>query len=227
MEKGYHQITNNMRGFFARPDNNDNVPVLIIIQEIFGVNHVMRDTCIEYANKGFNAICPDLFHRLGKDIQLTDKTEADWKKAFGYYNDFDIDLGMADIQVSIEFGRKFSAKVGTIGYCLGGTLAYLSALQTNSDAIVSYYGIDIANNLEASVNIKKPVMLHIAQDDEYVPNDQQQKVIEHFKNDSLVTTYLYENAKHAFARIDGINFDKETSNVANKRTIEFLKENLS
>lgn len=222
---GYHNITDQMKGYFAKADTELSMPTIIVLQEIFGVNDVMRRTCDQLAGQGYHAICPDLFHPLGDNIQLSDKTNSDWEKAFGYYKSFNIDAALKDIQSTIAFARKQSNKIGCVGYCLGGTLSFLTALHTDIDASISYYGIGIVDHLGQSEKIKKPLMLHMAQQDEYVPEEQQEKVAEHFENNSLVTAHSY-NAQHAFARIDGIHYDRVSSDLANNRSKTFFKKYL-
>ena len=108
-------------------------PALVLIQEIFGVNQVMRDFARFFAAAGFVSVVPDLFWRLEPGIQLTDKTEAEWKQAFGYMQRFDVDAGIRDIAGTIAAARSLpgsTGKVGAVGYCLGGRLAYLTATRT-------------------------------------------------------------------------------------------------
>src|SRR5579863_6969670 len=116
-------------GYLATPGAGRG-PGIVVIQEIFGVNEVMRSLADDFAARGYFALVPDLFWRLEPGIQLTDKTDAEWKRAFDLMGKFDIDRGVKDIQSTITQLREQSGctgKVGTVGYCLGGLLAYLSA----------------------------------------------------------------------------------------------------
>ncbi|MEM6604085.1 MAG: dienelactone hydrolase family protein [Pseudomonadota bacterium] len=226
LETGYHQITDTMRGYYAHPVGQKNLSAIIILQEIFGVNDVMQETCHIFAAQGYHAICPDLFHNLGENIQLSDKTEENWKQAFEYYQAFDGAEGIKDIRATINFARGFAEKVGAVGYCLGGTLAYVTATQTDIDASVGYYGIGIAEQLDAVKQLKKPLMLHIAEEDQFVSKEDQQKMRDYFEEIDLVTTHLYPGADHAFARIDGVTFHKEAAEKANHLTKEFFEKYL-
>ena len=110
---------------------------MIVIQEIFGVNDVVRAICDAHAARGRFALAPDLFWRLEPGVELTDKTQEDWGKAFGYMQRFDVDTGVIDIQTSIAHLRKVpgcTGKIGTVGYCLGGQLAFLAGTRTDADA---------------------------------------------------------------------------------------------
>ena len=123
-------------------------PAIIVIQEIFGINQVMRDICDDLAASGYRAICPDLFWRIEPGIELTDKTDAEWKQAFDLFGKFDPDKGVEDIAATIAYARNEGAgKVGAVGFCLGGLLAYLTACRTDCDASVGYYGVGIQDRL--------------------------------------------------------------------------------
>lgn len=219
----------NFTGYLASPGSGRG-PGLVVIQEIFGVNKVMRDIADGMASRGYFALVPDLFWRLEPNIQLTDKTDADWKKALDLMNRFDIDLGLADIQSTIDYLRALPActgKVGALGYCLGGQLAYLTAARTNADAAVGYYGINIQNRLDEAKNIKQPLMLHIAEADEYVPPPAQAKIEAGLKGNPHVTMHRYPLMNHAFARVGGAHYDKAMADHANIRSATFFRQHLS
>jgi carboxymethylenebutenolidase len=206
-------------------------PGIVVIQEIFGVNKVMRTVADEFAARGYFALCPDLFWRLEPGVQLTDRTDAEWKQAFDLMGRFDADLGVKDIQSSIGYLRRTVAgctgKVGAVGYCLGGLLAYLTAARTDADACVGYYGVNIQDKLAESAKIKKPLMLHIAAKDEYVPPPAQKAIVDGLKNNPLVTVHTYAEMNHAFARPGGAHYDKACADLANGRTSTFFRQHLS
>lgn len=206
-------------------------PGLVVIQEIFGVNSVMRKIADEFAARGYFALAPDLFWRLEPGVQLSDKSDAEWKRAFDLMGRFDQDAGVRDIQTSITYLRHSVAgctgKVGAVGYCLGGLLAYLTATRTDGDAAVGYYGVNIQEKLSEAAKIRKPVMLHIAGKDEYVPPEAQKKIVEGLKNNPLVTIHSYAEMNHAFARAGGAHYDKACADLANGRTSTFLRQHLS
>ena len=154
-------------------------PGMVVIQEIFGVNAVMRGISDNLAAQGYTAICPDLFWRMKPGIQLTDQTEAEWKLAVGYFGRFDADKGAADLKATLAALRKHpacSGKVGAVGYCLGGKLAYFMATRSDADCSVGYYGVGIQDQLGEAKNLKKPLMLHIAEKDQFVPSEAQAKI---------------------------------------------------
>lgn len=204
-------------------------PGIVLIQEIFGVNKVMRDLADGFAAQGYAVMCPDLFWRQEPGVQITDKSEAEWKKAFALMQGFNTDKGVDDLKSTLATLRKHAActgKVGSIGYCLGGKLAFLMATRSDSDANVSYYGVGLADLLGEAKNIKKASLLHVAEKDQFVPPDQQKKVSDALKGNKLVSIYSYPGADHAFARVGGQHYDKKSADQANQRTAEFLKKNL-
>lgn len=203
-------------------------PALVVIQEIFGVNQIMRALCDEYADAGFTAICPDLFWRMEPGIQLTDKTEEEWKQAFDYMNKFDIDKGVQDIGETLAYARRAGGgtKAGAVGYCLGGLLAYLTACRTDSDATVGFYGVNIDKYLDEAGQITSPLMLHIAGQDRFVDTDQQDRVMEGLKGHNQVTIHRYAEQDHAFARPGGDHYDPDAASDANARTRKFLQDYL-
>jgi carboxymethylenebutenolidase len=216
-------------GYLATPASGRGAGI-VVIQEIFGVNQVMRDIADGLASHGYFALVPDLFWRLEPGVQLTDKTDAEWKRAFDLMNRFDPDKGVKDIQAAIDTlrGREgVSGKIGAVGYCLGGLLAYLTAARTDVDCSVGYYGVNIQEKLGEARTIKKPLMLHIAAKDEYVPPPTQKKIQEGLGGNPLVALHVYPQMDHAFARVGGAHYDKACADLANGRTSTFFRQHLS
>jgi carboxymethylenebutenolidase len=216
-------------GYLATPAAGRG-PGLVVIQEIFGVNAVMRAMADEYAASGFIALVPDLFWRIEPGVQLTDKTDAEWQRAFGLMKRFDAGLGVKDIQAAITHIRGLAGctgRAGAVGYCLGGLLAYLTACRTDSDASVGYYGVNIQSMLDEAKNIRKPLLLHIAEKDEYTPPEAQKQIVDALAGNRLVTIHRYPEMDHAFARPEGAHYDRANAGLANGRTVTFLRQYLS
>ena len=159
------------------PTGGGPAPAVVVIQEIFGVNHVVRDVADELAAQGYLAIAPDLFWRIEPGIDITDQTEAEWKKGLRAVSTrFDVDKGVEDIAATIDAVRadpRCDGKVGAVGYCLGGRLAFLTATRTDVDACVSYYGVGIESLLGEADQLTRPLLLHIAEEDGFVPKEAQ------------------------------------------------------
>lgn len=137
----------------ARPATS-RAPAIVVLQEIFGVNAVMRDITDGLAAQGFLAVYPDLFWRIEPEIDITDRTEAEWKKAFALMNAFDASQGVKDIAATLDHIRAepgCNGKAGAVGFCLGGQLAWLTATRTDADAAVSYYGVGIEGLFSSTV----------------------------------------------------------------------------
>ncbi len=216
-------------GYLAIPEAGSG-PGLVVLQEIFGVNAIMRDICDDLAAHGFTALCPDLFWRIEPGIQLTDRSEQEWQRAFELFNAFDVDTGVKDIAAALSFLRTHSAcsgKVGTIGFCLGGLLAYLSATRTDCDAAVGFYGVSIADRLAEAEKITHPLMLHIAGRDSFVPPEAQEAMKKGLGPNPLVTLHVYPEQEHAFARKGGEHYDEGAARAAFERSYAFLKEHLA
>lgn len=215
-------------GYLAKPASGSG-PGIVVIQEIFGVNQVMRGITDALAKQGYLALCPDLFWRQEPGIQITDKTEAEWQRAFQFFNGFNVDLGVEDLKATLDALRKTpgcSGKVGTVGYCLGGKLAFLMATRSSADCNVSYYGVGLDGILGEASKITKPTMLHIAELDKFVPPEAQKKVKDGLAGNKHVTIHSYPGVDHAFAREGGQHWNAQAAGLANQRSAEFFRKHL-
>lgn len=217
--------------YVAMPENaeKNSYPAMVVIQEIFGVNADMRAKCHDLAANGYVAICPDLFWRIEPDVQLVDSDEAQLNRAFELYGLFNEETGLSDLQTTLGYirnSKECNGKAGAVGYCLGGKLAFMMACHTDVDAVVSYYGVAIDTLLDQCGGIQSPAVLHIAENDEFVDHAAQNKIVIEFENNDHVTTYIYDGADHAFARINGMHYKHDAATVANDRTDAFFKTHL-
>ena len=214
--------------YVARPQAA-RAPAIVVIQEIFGVNAVMRGIADDLAAAGYLAICPDLFWRIEPGIDITDQSEAEWKKAFELYQAFDVKRGVEDIAATIAAIRGdagCNGKVGAVGFCLGGLLAFLTATRTDADASVAYYGVGIDKVVGEAANLARPLLMHIAEEDQFVPKEAQKVIVDALKGNPKVTIHTYPGRDHAFARKGGEHYDAADAGKANQRTLEFFKANL-
>jgi carboxymethylenebutenolidase len=218
------------KSYIVSPENKSkSAPAIVVIQEIFGINEDMKTTCHELAAQGYIALCPDLFWRQEADVNLTDKTQAEWDKAFALYNGFDVDAGIRDIAATIAAIRALptaSGKVGSVGYCLGGLLAYLTAARTDVNAAVSYYGVGIEKYLSEASDIQRDLLMHMGEEDEFVSAEAREQIISALTRNNHIDIYTYPRCMHAFARNKGINFNADAAVLANQRTAAFFSEHL-
>jgi carboxymethylenebutenolidase len=216
--------------YVAKPEGAGPWPAIVVLQEIFGVNKVMRDACDRLAaQNGYLSVCPDLFWRIDPNIDITDQTDAEWKQAMELFGRFDADKGVEDIAATITEVRaspECNGAVGTVGYCLGGLLAFLTATRTDSDATVGYYAVGLDNRLGEADRLSHPLMLHIAEDDGFVSKDAQARIKAALANRRGVEIHSYPGRDHAFARPGGKNFNAEDATLANERTAAFFKGHL-
>ena len=202
---------------------------VVLIQEIFGVNKSMRETADQVAEQGYVVVVPDLFWRIKPGVDLTDQSEAEWKEAFALMNAFDQDKGVEDLKVAVAAARTMpgcNGKAGTMGYCLGGRLAMMMALRSDADVNISYYGVGLDGLLDGIDGLRAPLLVHIADQDKFFPPEGRAKVVEALKGNPHAHAYVYPNADHAFARVNGTHWQARGATIANGRSAEALAEAL-
>lgn len=203
--------------YVARP-SGDPVAGLVVVQEIFGVNAHIRSVADGYANDGFLAVAPAIFDRVERDVELSYEG-SDMEKARSFLPRLDIDKAVLDIGAALDFARaEAGKKAGVIGYCFGGTLAWLAAARLHPEAAVGYYGGGIGKY--AGENPSAPAMLHFGKQDTHIPAADVEKV--HAAHPE-VAIYWYD-AGHAFNCNPRPNYNPEAARVARERSLEFLKK---
>ncbi|UZK68482.1 dienelactone hydrolase family protein [Sphingomonas sp. S1-29] len=214
--------------YVAEPDGAARAAI-VVIQEIFGVNRGIRQKCDKLAAAGYLAIAPDLFWRIEPGIELDPDVDAEMQQALGLMGKFDQDKGVADIEATIAAARSHLAeggKVGVVGYCLGGRLAFMTAARTDADASVGYYAVGIDGLLGEADAIAKPVMLHVPKDDHFVGAETQAKMHEGLDDHPMVTLHDYAGEDHGFATEVGNRRSPEAAELADARTMAFFGEYL-
>lgn len=204
-------------------------PGIVVLQEIFGVNQFLRGIADWYAAHGFVAICPDLFWRQEPGIELSDKSDAEWQKAFQLYQGLDMAKAVEDSAAAVEFLRKHPAcngRVGAVGFCLGGNLAWLLSVRYKPDCAVGYYGVGIEKTLNEANGLTTPLTLHIAGKDDHCPPEAQKQIHNALDSNPLVTIYDYPDSEHAFSR-PGKHHDAAAAEVAHLRSLEFFVRHLA
>ncbi|MXP44461.1 dienelactone hydrolase family protein [Allopontixanthobacter sediminis] len=213
--------------YVAKPAGNAKAAILVI-QEIFGVNQGIREKCDKWAEAGYLAVAPDLFWRLEPGIQLDPDVEDQFNRALELFGKYDADEGVKDIEATIHWIRREAAvsKVGCVGYCLGGKLAYMTATRTDIDASVGYYGVMIDQMLREAKAIAHPLMLHIPTADHFVSAEAQKAMHEGLDDHPKVTLHDYEGLDHGFATESGKRRNEEGARLADSRTAEFFAKHL-
>lgn len=214
--------------YVAEPEGAPRAAI-VVIQEIFGVNPGIRNKCDAWAKQGYLAIAPDLFWRLQPGIQLDPDVPEQFQEALGWMGKFNQDAGVRDIEATIRAARAKTdgGKVGVVGYCLGGRLAFMTATRTDADASVGYYGVGIDNLIGEKHGIARPVMLHIAGADHFVTPDIQAKMHEGLDDHPKVKIFDYPGEDHGFATESGKRRSEAAAQLADKRTAEFFAEALA
>lgn len=217
---------NSFNTYVARPAGTPKAAI-VVIQEIFGINAGIRRKCDKLAEDGYLAVAPDLFWQFEDGIELDPDIEPEMNKALDLFGKFDQDQGIRDIEAAIKFARSQGcAKVGAVGYCLGGRLAYMTAARTDSDATVGYYAVGIDNLLHEKHAIANPLMLHIPTEDGFVDKATQKAMHEGLDDHPKVVLHDYEGLDHGFATEFGKRRSEEAANLADSRTSEFFAKHL-
>ncbi len=174
----------------------------------------MRQTCDDLAAQGYVAVCPDLFWRIAPGLDLSDRTEAELAQAQALYNAFDLDAGVSDIAATVQATRampEVTGKIGVVGYCLGGLLAFLTAARARPDATVAFYPGNADKHVREADRIANPLIVHLAQKDEYIPADAQRQIASELNRRPQVQVYSYPGCGHAFARHRGTAYNAEAA----------------
>jgi len=205
--------------YVARPVGEP-VAGLVVIQEVFGVNAHIRSVTDGFAGDGFLAVAPAMFDRIERDVELGD-SGPDLEKAMSFVPKLKPETGILDVAAAIDYAsRETGRKVGVVGYCYGGSMAWLAATRLRPSAAVGYYGGMISRFAEEAP--KAPVMLHFGREDAHIPAEGVNRVKERHPE---VEIYWYD-AGHAFNRDGGPGYRPEAAKLARQRTIEFLVKNL-
>ncbi|MDQ4088161.1 MAG: dienelactone hydrolase family protein [Pseudomonadota bacterium] len=218
-------------GFDAHMAEPEGTPrgAIVVIQEIFGVNEGIRRKCGRWASLGYLALAPDLFWRLEPGVELDPDIPDQFQRALGLMQKFDQDQGIADIEATIREARRRlpeGGKVGCVGYCLGGRLAYMTAARTDVDASVGYYAVGLDNLLHEKNAVAKPLLLHIAGADHFVPEEQQRTIHAGLDDHPRVTIHDYPGEDHGFAAEMGKRRSDEAARLADQRTEAFFASHI-
>jgi carboxymethylenebutenolidase len=206
--------------YVARPAGEP-IAGLVVIQEAFGVNAHIRSIADGYAKDGFFAVAPALFDRIERGVELGYDNEV-MQKAMSLIKSLNMDDMLKDTAAAIDYARRQTGKkTGIVGYCLGGSIAWLAACRLKVDAAVGYYGSKIPQH--AAEQLKCPVMLHFGKQDTHIPAEEIAKVQ---KAHPEVQIYFYD-AGHGFNCDVRASYDAPSAKLSRERSLPFLKENLT
>lgn len=201
---------------------------IVVVQEIFGINPGIRAKVDSWAAKGYAAYALDLFWRDKPGIELDPDVPDQLQEAFGFYQRFDRDKGVADIEATIRAARaETSKKVGVTGYCLGGLMTYLAATRTDADASAAYYGGGIDGFLGEAHAIARPLLMHFAGRDHFIPAEAIAKIEDSFNGNERVEIHIYPGVDHGFATETGKRRVEDAANLADGRTEAFFTKHLA
>lgn len=195
---------------------------MVVIQEIFGVNAHMREVADLYAKQGYTSIAPALFDRAERGVE-TGYTPADQDRVKPIRAALKWDQVLLDVAAARDALKKLGIqKIGIVGYCFGGSVAWLTATRLDGfTAAVGYYGGNIADF--ASEKPKVPVMLHVGDQDKSITAEKVEIVK---KAHPEIPYYVYPGAGHGFNCDHRGSFHKESADLARSRTFEFLKKHI-
>jgi carboxymethylenebutenolidase len=214
--------------YIAEPEGTPRAAI-VVIQETFGVNAGIRQKCDGWAAKGYLALAPDLYWRIKPGIDLDPDVPEQMQQGLELIGKFNQDAGIRDIEATIRAARSMlgdGGKVGAVGYCIGGRLAFMTAARTDSDASVGYYGVHIDSLLGEKHGISRPLMLHIAGNDHFVPPETQAKMHDGLGDHPKVTLHDYPGEDHGFATEIGQRRSEAAAQLADSRTEAFFAEHL-
>jgi carboxymethylenebutenolidase len=200
----------------ARPEGEP-IAGLVVVQEIFGVNAHIRSVAEGWAKDGFLAVAPALFDRIEPGVELAYEG-ADMDRARSFIPKLDVDKSLLDTKAAMDYAASATGKkVAVIGYCYGGTIAWLAATRLGAAAAVGYYGGQIARF--AGENPSCPVMLHFGRQDAHIPAEEVDKVQAAHPD---VEFYWYD-AGHGFNCDARSSYNAAAASVAREFSLAFLE----
>ncbi|WP_269900666.1 dienelactone hydrolase family protein [Paenalcaligenes faecalis] len=211
-----------MQAFEVLATNKD-APGLVLIQEIFGVNASMRQLAQDWAERGFNVWCPDLFFRSEPGLELSPTNQSQLDLGLELMQEMDNELTLGDLESTrAQLAQKLGHEnIVAVGYCMGGRLVVEFAQKSPIKAAVSYYGVNLENVLPP-LGQAAPTMLHIAELDKWVQGDARGVIEAEAAKRTGWESHVYAGCDHAFARPKGMHFDADADRLAIERSMAFF-----
>jgi aryl-alcohol dehydrogenase-like predicted oxidoreductase/dienelactone hydrolase len=226
-----------MDAFLAEPEGSGRGPAVVVVPEAFGVNTHIKDVCRRFAREGYTAIAPDIFHRAGKGLIFG---YTDWEKIAPIFSELTNDGLETDVRAALAHARSLGqvdpARVGVVGFCVGGFAAFLAACRIDVASTVSFYGGGIASErgfkmkpvLPETERIKAPILLFFGAQDKNIPLDKDVASIRE-RLSALGKTFevqVYENAGHGFFCDERAAYEPNSAKDAWRRTLEWFGRTL-
>jgi carboxymethylenebutenolidase len=218
-----------MPAYLATPEDQPRAGGVVLIHEIFGLNKSMRATADRFAEAGFLTICPNLTWRQGNAEELEPGSEQALEEGRRRMAELTDDQMLDDIKATVLHLREMeecNGRVATVGYCMGGRLAWLMGCRGDTQANVSYYGTRIERHLTECVKLSRPFMMHIGEKDPYIPAETRERIRERLCPVAGMSFHTYPDVGHGFARPGATGADAKAAELANQRTVDFLNLNL-
>jgi carboxymethylenebutenolidase len=199
-------------------------PALIICPEVFGVNPHMRSVADKFAAAGYLAVVPDMFWRIEPDLEIP-YDDAGLKRGSEILKQFDCSLGAKDLGLvvgEVLARPDCSGKVGVVGFCVGGTLAYLAATRLGVDAAVGYYAKGVEDYLNEVASAECGLLLHYGEADRFIPPPIVHKVEAALAGKPNAQVFTYAGVDHGFNSNDRRAYNAEAAGIAMARTMRLL-----
>jgi len=218
-----------MPAYLAAPPGQPRVGGVVLIHEIFGLNKSMRATADRFAEAGFLTICPNLTWQLGKLEELEPGSEKALEEGRRRMAQLTDERMLHDIKAAVLHLREMeecNGRVATVGFCMGGRLAWLMGCRGDTQANVAYYGTGIDRHLGECAKLSRSFMMHIGEKDPFIPAETRERIKERLCPVAGMSIHTYPEVGHGFARPGSTGADAQAAELANQRTVDFLNLNL-
>jgi len=213
-----------MPAYLAEPERS-RTGGIVLIHEIFGLNKAMRTTADRFAQAGFLTICPNLMWRQGELPELEAGSEEALNEGRRRMAGVSDEQALDDIKAAVLHLREMDAcngRVATVGYCMGGRIAFLMACDADTQANVAYYGTRIDQYLDKAIKLTRPFMMHIGETDPHIPAEIQARLRRKLCPIPGMVIHTYPGVGHGFARPGASGAEQEAAELADRRTMDFL-----
>jgi carboxymethylenebutenolidase len=219
-----------MGGWLAVPDRGGG-PGLVVLQEIFGLTGYIKEVCDRLAGLGYVALAPELYSRLEPDLVLDERLPDSLPKGFQAMQRLDVPQAADDATAALEHLRALpevgGERVGVIGFCLGGGIAYMVAAASDPAIAICYYGSAIPGAIDRAKDVTCPILFHFGEDDAYIGAEQRRAVAHAFAGRRGVEIHVHPASGHAFDNHDAAMFSRpQAAARAWEQTKAFLEYHL-